>query len=135
MLSSEHYSSACLLDAEQRGFASRSLLKSEFKAFVNDVEKDPTQHEKRWLEGRKVHAYQILPGNVLCPQIWVGRTPVGLVMSRKFWQVIAVQHGVWEVCKLQEGLWFLDSYSTNRQTNRCLFFNAHLQKERKVQIQ
>lgn len=91
---------ACLFDAEQRRLSSRPLFKSQFKAFVNDVEKDSAQHEERWPEGWEVHVQQILPGNLVCPKLWISRTTAGH-MARQLWQVITVQHGVWEVGKLQ----------------------------------
>lgn len=67
---------------------------------MNDVEKDSAQHEERWPEGWEVHVQQILPGNLVCSELWVSRTAVGL-MAGQLWQVITVQHGVGEVCKLQ----------------------------------
>lgn len=67
---------------------------------MNDVEKDSAEYEERRPEGWEVHVQQILPGNLVCLELGMGRTTAGL-MARQLWQVITVQHGVWEVCKLQ----------------------------------
>lgn len=91
---------ACLFDTEQWGLSSRPLFESQFKAFMNDVEKDSAQHEERWPEGWEVHVQQILPGNLVCSELWMSRTAAGH-MAGKLWQVITVQHGVWEVWKLK----------------------------------
>lgn len=68
---------------------------------MNDVEKDPAQHEERWPEGGEVHVQQILPGHLVGSELWVSRAAAGL-MARQLRQVVTVQHGVREVCKLRE---------------------------------
>lgn len=70
---------ACLFDAEQRGLSGRPLFKSQFKAFVNDVEKDPAQDEERRPEGREVHIQQILPGHLVGSKLGVCWATAGQV--------------------------------------------------------
>ena len=80
---------ACLFDAEQWRLSSRSLFKSQFKAFVNDVEENSAQHEERRPERREVHVQQILPGHLVCSELRVSRTTAGHV-AWQLRQVVAV---------------------------------------------